>query len=204
MPTAPARLLASLPVPVLCGRGPTKYMVPASSGTPLQTKKMVLRSQAPSRSSSLSSASALGRSSFVSQQPKKLVRSRSFQSLHSRSFLGCSLPTLALQGEAYKKGKLTIISTIPEFKSQIEAENNSLLSNGFTPAGLILTDIVAEYLFGSNEEYDYWLPEDNRIMHVKELVVDGDITGLGNITANGEVAAGGAGVETKGVYEEDV
>ena len=74
-------------------------MVPASSGTPLQTKKMVLRSRAPSRSSSLSSASALGRSSFVSQQPKKLVRSRSFQSLHSRSFLGCSLPTLTLQGK---------------------------------------------------------------------------------------------------------
>lgn len=96
------------------------------------------------------------------------------------------------------------ISTIPEFKSQIEAENNSLLSNGFTPAGLILTDIVAEYVFGSNEEYDYWLPEDNRIMHVKELVVDGDITGLGNITANGEMSAGGAGVETEGVYEEDV
>ena len=58
------------------------------------------------------------------------------------------------------------------------------------PAGLILTDIVAEYVFGSNEEYDYWLPEDNRIMHVKELVVDGDITGLGNITANGEMSAG--------------
>ena len=74
-------------------------MVPASSGTPLQTKKMVLRSRAPSRSSSLSSASALGRSSSVSQQPKKLVRSRSFQSLHSRSFLGCSLPTLTLQGK---------------------------------------------------------------------------------------------------------
>ena len=56
--------------PVLCGSPPTKYMVPASSGTPLQTKKMVLRSRAPSRSSSLSSASALGRSSSVSQQPK--------------------------------------------------------------------------------------------------------------------------------------
>ena len=41
-------------------------------------------------------------------------------------------------------------------------------------------------------------------MHVKELVVDGDITGLGNITANGEMSAGGAGVETEGVYEEDV
>lgn len=59
---------------------------PASSGTSLQTKKMVLRSRAPSRSSSLSSAPVLGRSSSVSQHPKKLVRSRSFQSLHSHSF----------------------------------------------------------------------------------------------------------------------
>lgn len=85
------------------------------------------------------------------------------------------------------------LSLIPELKDQIFMENSSLLSNGFTPAGLILTDVVGGYVLEMDEDFEFWLPEDNRVMHIKELVVDGNIKGMGNIVAKGEMASGGVG-----------
>ena len=75
-----------------------KVHVHAASGTPFQTKKMFLRSRAPSRSSSLSSTSVLGRSSFVSQQPKSCSVPAPFSRSSTQLFVS-SLPTLPLQGK---------------------------------------------------------------------------------------------------------
>ena len=44
-----------------------------------------------------------------------------------------------------------------------------------------------------DEDLEFWLPEDNRVMHIKELAVDGNIKGMGNIVAKGEMASGGVG-----------
>lgn len=59
---------------------------PAASGTSFQTKKLVLHSQAPSRSSSLSSTLVLGRSSSVSQQPKSCIVHAPFSHSTNNSF----------------------------------------------------------------------------------------------------------------------
>ena len=96
-----------------------------------------------------------------------------------------------MTSKTYSLDDESALTLIPEFYNLIDIENASLLSNDFTPAGLILTDIVAKYVFGLEEEFEYWLPEDNRVMHIKELVVDGDIKSEGNIVAYGDVSSGG-------------
>lgn len=70
-------------------------------------------------------------------------------------------------------------------------EGSSVLSSCLSPAGMELTDIALEYFLNLRSSYEQWLPLINKSLHLKELVVDEDVTVKKNLAAYGTVASGG-------------
>lgn len=70
-------------------------------------------------------------------------------------------------------------------------EGSSVLSSCLSPAGIELTDIALEYFLNLRSSYEQWLPLINKSLHLKELVVDEDVTVKKNLAAYGTVASGG-------------
>lgn len=74
----------------------------------------------------------------------------------------------------------------------LDVSNNSfVLSSCLSPAGVELTDIALEYLLNLKEEYKYWLPTENKTLHIKGLMVDEDVIVNKNLAAYGTVSSGG-------------
>ena len=70
-------------------------------------------------------------------------------------------------------------------------ENPGLMSNCFSPAGLILTDIALEYFIDISGECENWLPIRKRSWHVNSLIVDEGVEVNQNLLVKGDVASGG-------------
>ena len=67
----------------------------------------------------------------------------------------------------------------------------SVLSFCLSPAGIELTDIALEYFLNLRGPYEQYLPMINKTLHLKELMVDEDVTVKKNLAAYGTVASGG-------------
>ena len=70
-------------------------------------------------------------------------------------------------------------------------DGSSVLSSCLSPAGIELTDIALEYFLNLCGPYEQWLMLINKSLHLKELIVDEDVTVKKNLAAYGTVASGG-------------
>ena len=74
----------------------------------------------------------------------------------------------------------------------LDVSNDSfVLSSCLSPAGVELTDIALVYFLNLKEEYKYWLPTENKTLHIKGLMVDEDVIVNKNLAAYGTVSSGG-------------
>lgn len=69
--------------------------------------------------------------------------------------------------------------------------DEDILANGFTQAGIILTDITLGYFLNFHGQYDIWLPIRHKSLHVNDLIVDNDAQVNQNMIVRGDTSSGG-------------
>lgn len=72
-----------------------------------------------------------------------------------------------------------------------DSEESLILSSCLSPAGIEITNITLGYFLGLRGLYESWLPVKKKSLHLRELIVDEDVTVNKNIVAYGTVASGG-------------
>lgn len=97
----------------------------------------------------------------------------------------------AMDNKVYSIEEVTKRKDIQCITHIINPADQFIYSNTFSPAGIILSDLLLEFFLEIHDINQCWLEVKNKSLHLNGLVVDEDVMVLKNMIVQGDTSSGG-------------